>query len=87
MDSYIGRCIYHYPHPIDSQPVGSGVRPLRMLNALKDIGYYVDEITGYGKERKEKIKKVIDRIKSGVKYDFLYSESLTDPTLLAEKNH
>ena len=87
MDSYIGRCIYHYPHPIDSQPIGSGVRPFRMLNALKAIGYYVDEITGYGQERKVKIENLIKKINSGVKYDFLYSESLTDPTLLAEKNH
>lgn len=87
MDSYIGRCIYHYPHPLETKPVGSGVRPVMMLKALKKIGYCVDEITGYGKERKVKIKNVIDKINSGEKYDFLYSESLTEPTLLAEKNH
>ena len=87
MDSYVGKCIYHYPHPLDAQPVGSGVRPVMMLKALKEIGYCVEEVTGYGKERKKKIKNVIDKINSGVKYDFLYSESLTDPTLLAEENH
>ncbi|MFR1889045.1 MAG: glycosyltransferase [Anaerostipes caccae] len=58
-----------------------------MMNALKDIGYIVDEITGYGAERKEKIKKIRSNIESGVVYDFLYSESLTQPTLLSEKNH
>ncbi len=87
MDAYIGRCIYHYPHPVGDQSAGSGVRPLMMLNALKKIGYQVDEVTGYGEERKKKIKSVTEKIKRGVKYDFLYSESLTEPTLLAEKNH
>ncbi len=87
MGDYVGRCIYHYPQPIGEQSAGSSVRPFMILNALKKIGYCVDEITGYGKERKARIDNVIKKIDKGVKYDFLYSESLTDPTLLAEKNH
>lgn len=82
------RCIFHYPNPIDvSACVGSAVRPLNMMRALQDSGYIVDEVTGYGQERKKKINKIKENIKKGIKYDFIYSESLTMPTLLSEKNH
>lgn len=39
------------------------------------------------KKEKKKIKKIKSNIKEGIKYDFLYSESSTEPTLLTEKNH
>lgn len=81
------KCIYHYTHPIEENAIGSGVRPYMMLNAFKSIGYDVEEISGYGKERKKKIKELINKIKNGERYDFLYSESLTEPTLLSEKKH
>ena len=71
------KCIYHYTHPIEENAIGSGVRPYMMLNAFKSIGYDVEEISGYGKERKKKIKELINKIKNGERYDFLYSESLT----------
>lgn len=58
-----------------------------MLNAFRNIGYNVDVVMGYGKERKKCINKIKDNIKNGIKYDFLYSESSTEPTLLTEKNH
>lgn len=82
------RCIFHYPAPISDNPkVGSQLRPHMMLRAFKNIGYEVAEVTGYGEERKEKIKKIKESIKAGDEYDFLYAESLTLPTLLSEKNH
>lgn len=82
------RCIFHYPNPINEAPaVGSAVRPLQILKALKACGYVVDEAIGYGADRKKKIKKIEENIKNGVQYDFLYSESLTMPTLLSEENH
>lgn len=82
------RCIYHYPLPFNyTKPNGSAVRPIYMLEAFKDCGYIVDAITGYGEERKKKIREIKERILNGVKYDFVYSESLTQPTLLSEKNH
>ena len=82
------RCIFHYPHPIDENAaVGSAVRPLNMLKAFRESGYIVEEVTGYGKERKKKINEIKVKIQNGVKYDFVYSESLSMPTLLSEKNH
>lgn len=81
------RCIFYYPNPLGNTGTGSGVRPIKMLEAFKECGYIVEEVSGYGKDRKEKIKKIKKNIRSGVKYDFLYSESLTMPTLLSEKKH
>lgn len=82
------RCIFHYPSPITDNPnTGSALRPYMMLNAFKNIGYEVDAVIGYGQSRKQQIKRIKNNIKNGIKYDFIYSESLTIPTLLSEKNH
>ncbi len=82
------RCIFHIPNKLDEKSLsGSQVRPRMMIQAFKDIGYDVDVVMGYGKERKKSINIIKNNIKSGIKYDFLYSESSTMPTLLTEKNH
>lgn len=82
------RCIFHIPNYIDKNATsGSHIRPVKMIEGFKSLGYDVDVIMGYGRERKEKIKEIKQNIKNGVKYDFLYSESSTMPTLLTEKNH
>jgi len=82
------RCIYHVPNYIDpAANSGSTRRPKFMLQAFKDLGYNVDVVMGYAKERKEQIKKIKQNIKKGVKYEFLYSECSTVPTLLTEKHH
>lgn len=82
------RCIFHYPNPLDyTVGVGSAARPCKILESFKKNGYIVDEITGYGKERKKKINGIKKNMEQGLKYDFLYSECLTYPTLLSEKNH
>lgn len=81
------KCIFHYPAPIELEGgVGSAVRPSKMYNALKQL-YDVDVVCGYGAERKKSIERIKNNIKIGNKYDFLYSESLTQPMLLSEKNH
>lgn len=81
-------CIFHIPNHIDKEgKSGSSVRPLRMIKAFEEQGYNVDVIMGYGKERKIQISEIKKSIKKGKKYDFLYSESSTMPTLLTEKNH
>lgn len=81
-------CIFHVPNYINSNvKSGSQIRPIKMLEAFKEIGYQVDIVMGYGRERREQIKKIKEKILSGQEYDFLYSESSTMPTLLTEKNH
>lgn len=82
------KMIFHIPVQIDeNDPSGSQIRPLQMIEAFKNIGYSVDVIMGYGKERKQQIEKIQKNIKNGIKYDFLYAENSTSPSLLTEKNH
>ncbi|EDS76834.1 putative glycosyl transferase [Clostridium botulinum C str. Eklund] len=82
------RCIFHIPYKVSSDIVsGSHIRPLKMLNAFKNIGYDVDVVMGYGEEREKSIRNIKKNIENGEKYDFLYAESSTMPTLLTEKNH
>ena len=82
------RCIYHFPEPIVENPgIGSALRPNRMLAAFRALGYEVDEITGYSKERKKKIAAIRKRIAAGEKYDFVYSESVNGPTMMADKDN
>lgn len=82
------KMIFHHPLPLNINATSaSGIRPLKMIEAFKQLGYEVNEITGYGQDRKEKIKNLKSRILSGEKFNFIYSESSTQPTLLTEKNH
>jgi glycosyltransferase involved in cell wall biosynthesis len=81
-------CLFHIPMFIENVPgAGSRVRPLKLQAALQEIGYQVDTIWGYGAQRKKIIESVKDKIRQGTRYDFLYSESSTMPTILTEKSH
>lgn len=80
--------IFHHPLPLNKKATSaSGIRPLKMIQAFEKIGYEVTIVAGYGKERKEKIENLKHKIISGEKFEFIYSESSTQPTLLTEKNH
>jgi len=80
--------IFHHPLPLNYQATSaSGIRPIKMLNAFKSLGYEVDLVTGYSAERKKRIKKIKNKIQKGVEYDFVYSESSTMPTVLTDKHH
>ncbi len=82
------RMIFHIPMKIDRKRASaSQIRPMKMIEAFKECGYEVAVVEGYGKERKKQIKEIKGNILNGIKYDFLYSESSTMPTLLTEKNH
>lgn len=80
--------IYHHPLPLnENAKSASGIRPLRMLAAFKELGCDVDLVTGYSAERKKCIAKVTENIRQGKKYDFVYSESSTMPTILTDPHH
>jgi glycosyltransferase involved in cell wall biosynthesis len=82
------RIIFHYPSKIDlSRPSASQMRPIKLLDAFCSLGYQVDFIKGNGRERKISIKEIKKNIENGIKYDFIYSESSTMPTLLTESSH
>jgi len=58
-----------------------------MRQAFEDLGYVVDVVWGSAAERKKLIHKIKKNVSNGMKYDFIYSESSTMPTLLTEPNH
>lgn len=82
------RIIYHLPFEINKKRFSaSQIRPIKILEAFEKAGFEVDVIEGSGNKRKLMIHKVKHNIRVGIKYDFLYSESSTMPTLLTEKHH
>ena len=66
-----------------SHPSGSQIRPVKMLEAFKSLGCEVDVVMGTGKDRRQQIKQIKQKIKEGKRYDFVYSESSTYPTMFA----
>lgn len=82
------KIIYHHPLPLADNPKsGSQVRPIKMLNAFKELGYEVDLVSGYSTERKEKINIIKNKIRNGTIYDFMYCENSTMPTQLTDQHH
>lgn len=82
------RMIYHVPYPLKTDAkTGSGLRPVRMLEAFRAIGYDVEVVAGVSKERRKLIRDLKRRIRGGEKFDFLYSESHTMPTALTDPDH
>lgn len=80
--------IFHHPLPLNPNATSaSGIRPLKMLQAFKSLGYQIDIVSGYSKERKVAISNIEAKIKSGIKYEFMYSESSTMPTTLTDSHH
>lgn len=80
--------IIHYPFKIDTtRASASQLRPLRIIETFKLMGFDVSLIEGYGSNRKQQIKKIKAAVTGGKVYDFVYSECNTTPTLLTEKHH
>lgn len=80
--------IFHYPGLIvEGGCSASTIRPRKMISAFESLGYEVVLAVGFGKERAESILAIKERIQKDEIFDFIYSESLTLPTLLSEKNH
>lgn len=80
--------IFHYPLPLNSGArSASGIRPLRMLEAFQALGFQVDIVAGYSRERKRAIENIRRKVSEGVKYHFIYSESSTMPTTLTDPHH
>ncbi len=81
-------CIFYLPYKLDPHGMGARMlRPRKMIEAFREIDYEVFVISGFSEERKERIKEVKNRINEGVKYDFMYTESSTMPTLLTDPHH
>lgn len=77
--------IFHTPYPLNrAATAASGIRPVRMRDAFEQLGYRVTEITGYSAERRASMRDVKRRIRSGERFEFVYSESSTMPTALTD---
>ncbi len=82
------KCIFYLPYELDEHGMGARMlRPRKMIQAFADIGYDVYVITGYSNVRRERIVDLKQRISNGEKYDFMYTESHTEPTLLTDPHH
>ena len=82
------KMIFHLPFEIQKDYAsGSQIRPQRMMDAFRSIGYDVDVIMGYADDRHAQIQQIKSNIISGEKYDLVYSESFNLPHFLSEKNH
>lgn len=78
--------IFHCPFPVvEAGKSGSQVRPYQMLKAFTQIGYEVVAVTGYERERALTIEQIKREVQQGRRFDFVYSESATVPTLLTER--
>ena len=81
-------CIFYLPYKLEEQGNGARMlRPRKMIRAFRDIGYEVFVITGVSSERRKKIRELKRKMAAGEKYDFLYTESHTEPTLLTDPSH
>ena len=82
------KIIYHYPGCIENEgQSGSSIRPLKMLNAFKEEGYDVFEVTGDSYTRANKSKELLRNISNGVKYEFCYCENRNIPYSISDKSH
>ncbi|MDH5716666.1 MAG: glycosyltransferase [Spirochaetia bacterium] len=82
------KAIFHIPFAINEDwPSASQIRPQKMIEAFRDIGYDLKIVMGKAADRKKTINEIKKEIKMGKKYEFLYSESSTMPTLLTEWHH
>ena len=78
------RMIFHAPFPIEPHPVGaSRLRPLRMHEAFRDLGYRVHPVTGAPHQRAVAHRTARRRARAGQRFELLYSENSTQPNLLA----
>ncbi len=82
-----GSIIFHHPGPVTpGGRSGSQVRPWRLLEAFRESGHEVEAVTGYGAERSRQIERLHTDIERGRRFDFIYSEARSIPTLLTERH-
>lgn len=74
------RIIFLHPLELESSDSGSRLRPRKMLDTLINHGHEVFEIIGTRQNRLKKFEELKSAIQKGLKFDFLYVESLSRPT-------
>ena len=80
--------LYHIPKPVvTGSPVGSQVRPQKLLDAFRSLGCEVELVAGTSPERKKTINKVMSELAKGRRFDLLYSESSNAPIPVSDQHH
>lgn len=83
-----GRMIFHAPFPVEEGATSaSGIRPWKMLEAFRDLGYDVFTITGHARQRKAQFALLRRMMGEGWSPDFCYSEAATIPSSFTEPRH
>ena len=81
-------CILFLPYPLEkSGNKARQLRPRKMLEAFRAIGYRVYTIHGYSGQRRRKMKNCMEMIKNGIRFDFMYAECSTEPMRLTDPHH
>lgn len=76
--------VFHLPYlRKDSRVDASIARPTQLIEAFKERGFLVIEISGVPGERREAIRDLRRRLRAGLKVDLFYSESHALPNALA----
>ena len=79
--------VFHTAYALDPNATSaSGIRPVKMLAAFRELGYHVFEVTGTPKQRKAAMDDVRRHLLDGGAIDFAYSESSTRPTLMLPRD-
>jgi glycosyltransferase involved in cell wall biosynthesis len=72
---------------VDDAMSGSDLRPAKLLQAFRELGFRVDVVAGSAAARKQAMVEVKREIQAGARYDFLYAEPPTTPIVLNEPHH
>lgn len=84
----MARVIFHYPRPVPDAPqVGSQVRVAAMLEGFRGLGADVTVVDGFAKHRVREMRRVARAVRRGDRFDAVYSEFTTMPTMLADEHH
>ena len=81
------KCIFYLPYRLEQGSGARMVRPRKMAEAFRAVGYETEMISGVSGERRERIREIRKRIAGGEAFDFLYAESHTEPMLLTDPGH
>ena len=88
LDERAPTMVFHAPFPVvNGATSASGIRPWKMLQAFRSLGYDVFQITGYASERKRRFAQLRRRFDAGWRPNFVYSEAATIPSSFTEPNH
>lgn len=79
--------IFYYPFPIpDNTQFGESMRLANMQRAFKSVGYEVEVVAGYARERQAALRRIRRDVLQGRRFEFVYAEASTWPMVLHKRN-